>query len=508
MPEGDLTPPSIPSARIRLTDYQISNKPCDTRGGGRDDVYINDVKSAKGSSRADAFVIDDQDSDTDREDEHQPLGDGGDTQADVQPTRADTSTTGNLSDGTSPRVVGGTIEPQVVTGASSLYSPPPSGELAPILPKRTVNNSPFGTSGNGDTITSVNLSEDLSTMYYSQPTHPPRVPIGAKVGWQDEFNTFGNATLGSVRGSDSGSESNDSDYQRTRKRKRSQTTKLAGRKRRSGAPNIASAPPRKSLSRRHLTPASSVPSDGTRYGSDGSDESGEESDDQNHGLQRNERRKLLAGYESLRKRDRNVAQPLRSKSKGSLPSTGETGPSIKYVAPSHAKQYPPDISIYPLSLQKAFVTALFRDHEDIGTVQAAGLLKDIVGHLELRSITAKPVEPGTWFLTCFTHHASDTLGRQISQPSPEEDDWSNSRDIDEKSLGDDDANSDENDEYPREPDTKFLSSTKGRRWSPEEDNNLRKWKNEGKPWRWICSQFPNRTPGALSTRWHTKLRPK
>jgi hypothetical protein len=39
----------------------------------------------------------------------------------------------------------------------------------------------------------------------------------------------------------------------------------------------------------------------------------------------------------------------------------------------------------------------------------------------------------------------------------------------------------------------------------EDDDDLCRWREGNKDWSWIFSQFPNRTPGAVRTRWYTKF---
>lgn len=43
-------------------------------------------------------------------------------------------------------------------------------------------------------------------------------------------------------------------------------------------------------------------------------------------------------------------------------------------------------------------------------------------------------------------------------------------------------------------------------WSILERSNLEGWVEAGKDWKWIVTQFPNRTPGAVRTYWYTKIR--
>lgn len=47
---------------------------------------------------------------------------------------------------------------------------------------------------------------------------------------------------------------------------------------------------------------------------------------------------------------------------------------------------------------------------------------------------------------------------------------------------------------------------KNQRWSQEDDRILCEWVKAGRPWSWIISQFPMRTPGSVRTRYSTPRR--
>lgn len=152
----------------------------------------------------------------------------------------------------------------------------------------------------------------------------------------------------------------------------------------------------------------------------------------------------------------------------------------------------------------------------LSTSQAFTLLENVVGYnMKLDNITVKPLALETWFLTCFMHCLFDTASRQIGQLAPTlpslpatrtdavslgGDDWSGGDDVDESSSDDDDKN----DEHLRNNDG-LSRSMKHSPWSKEDEDNLHEWKEEGKPWKWICNQFPNRSPAAVRARWYIKL---
>jgi hypothetical protein len=186
-----------------------------------------------------------------------------------------------------------------------------------------------------------------------------------------------------------------------------------------------------------------------------------------------------------------------------------------------------DIAFHSLSTDVSFLTAIFRARsgpEILSASHAAKLLESVVGYTtKLNDITIKPLTPDTWFLTTLVYHYSDIALRGTGRPvsalpslklnradaaSPR-DDGGPSDDVDDETSSDDYKNNgDEEDEYSSEVVDEASSSRKHSRWSEEDDNRLRRWKEEGKPWGWICRQFSNRSPGAVQVRWHTKLRGK
>lgn len=164
-----------------------------------------------------------------------------------------------------------------------------------------------------------------------------------------------------------------------------------------------------------------------------------------------------------------------------------------------------------------FLTAIFRAcgrPEILSTSHAATLLKNTVGgSTSLEDITLKPVTSDTWFLTGLVDH-SDGAGQRTGQPVPSLprlqantasplDDSQSDDDIDDDTLSLDHENGGDNSSVVAED---SLSSKKHCSWSEEDEDLLRKWKEENRPWAWICPQFPERTSGAVKTRWYTKLR--
>lgn len=195
-------------------------------------------------------------------------------------------------------------------------------------------------------------------------------------------------------------------------------------------------------------------------------------------------------------------------------------------SPEKAQWHLSDITFHSPSANVSFLTALFRrrgDLEILSPSRAAKLLEDVVGKaIKLDDITIKPLTPDTWFLMSLVDYIFDVAERGTGQPlsaqtslqpnraeSASPQDYGKPSDnVDDESSSDDFDNGDENDKYSRDIVDEPSSSKKHRRWSKEEDSRLRSWKEEGKPWGWICRQFSNRSPGAVQVRWHTKLRCK
>ena len=204
-------------------------------------------------------------------------------------------------------------------------------------------------------------------------------------------------------------------------------------------------------------------------------------------------------------------------------SIWRTRHSDKGFSPGKAQWYLSQITFHSLSASVSFLTAFFRACSDLGSDQvllspsgATNLLENVMGQAieKLDDVTIKQLTPDTCFLTGLVD--SDVAGRGTDQPvsalpslqanradtaSPR-DDGRPSDDVDDESSSDDYNNGDENDEYSSDIADEPSSSKKHNRWSKEDDNRLRSWKEEGKTWGWICRQFKNRSTGAVQARWH------
>jgi hypothetical protein len=131
---------------------------------------------------------------------------------------------------------------------------------------------------------------------------------------------------------------------------------------------------------------------------------------------------------------------------------------------------------------------------------AAELLGKAVGHPTKIDVTIKHLAPETWFLTSLVDHlpgAGRGTGQVVSAlpslqlnladtPSPLDDSGPNNNIDDETESDDYGSSGDKNDGCSSDVVYEFSSSGKRIRWSEEDDNRLRRWKEEGKPWDWIC----------------------
>jgi hypothetical protein len=342
---------------------------------------------------------------------------------------------------------------------------------------------------------------------------------------------------GSSRESDTDADNHDDKFTNllTRKRKTTTPANSASRKRQSrGLDRHPTKRQEPSLFRkRHLSPrksdtrlASGAPySDrdtGIFYGDESIDESSGGSDNRDC-----YRRK---GPKPIATRQASVSCSSRSNtlSNPALPhAVWKQKRSAKCNLPGKAQWHPSDITFHSLPVGMSFLTALFRGYSSSGILSsscAVKLLENAVGQaIEFEDVTIKLLTPGTWFLTGLVDCNSDVARPGIGQPvstlsslQPKRADVATARqhgrpsyDISGETSSDDyDINGDENDDHSSDIVDEPLSSRKHIPWCEQDDNRLRIWKEEGKPWDWICRQFSNRSPGAVKVRWYTKFRGK
>lgn len=219
----------------------------------------------------------------------------------------------------------------------------------------------------------------------------------------------------------------------------------------------------------------------------------------------------------------------RSRAKAEKPLSAPAPVDAKRNTMCSARLLPPgqmqwrisDLSFHSLSVDMSYLTAIIRARnglEVLSTGQAVTLLKNIVGNpLKLENITIKPLTPDTWFLAGFVDLFTDPAGCGRGQPLPDQSNTASGRnqgwhrndvdnDDDETLYKSVERTDDSEEEYLSDIADKAPSSKTYSRWSPDDDDRLRTFKREGRPWAWIYKQFPERSPGAVQVHWHTKLR--
>ncbi|KAF1972135.1 hypothetical protein BU23DRAFT_166499 [Bimuria novae-zelandiae CBS 107.79] len=199
----------------------------------------------------------------------------------------------------------------------------------------------------------------------------------------------------------------------------------------------------------------------------------------------------------------------------------ETRWSDKLIPPRQMQWRISDLSFHSLSVDMSYLTAIIRARNGLGvlpTGQAVTLLKNIVGNLlKLENITIKPLTSDTWFLAGFVDLLTDPAGCGRSQPlrallntvSERNRGWHRNdvnNDDDETLYKSLEKTDDSEEEYLSDIADKPPSSKTYSRWSEDDDDRLRGFKKEGRPWAWIYKQFPERSPGAVQVHWHSKLR--
>jgi Myb-like DNA-binding domain len=245
------------------------------------------------------------------------------------------------------------------------------------------------------------------------------------------------------------------------------------------------------------------------------------------------------GDDASTRRHSNQVLPL-SAVKVVRKQTDLNGSSKSYSTAQNTSSAITDITLHTVATSpEGFLTAVIRNTLDIFVVCRSEKLKTILANTlgdthKLENISIKPLIPGMALLTasicnithvststrtrCPTMQANDATNKTERPPfmrerRPQNSIAAFSRHDDEIST-DADSSSD-SEEYSSEHTDreakgaikhgpKPLRPTKRLPWSLEEDESLRRWREEGKDWDWIFSQFPNRTPGAVRTRWYTK----
>jgi hypothetical protein len=205
-----------------------------------------------------------------------------------------------------------------------------------------------------------------------------------------------------------------------------------------------------------------------------------------------------------------------------------------------------DITLHTVasSPEVGFLTAVIRNAPDFFVICRSGPLKTLLANTlgdthKLENMSIKPLVSGMALLTasirntvlrtpsahtrCPAMQADDATNnteratsmkerrprRSIPAFSRRDDDISTDTDGSSDSNGYSSDDSDHKAKGAIKHSPQPLRPVKRLAWSKAEDENLLRWVvEEEKDWNWISSQFPNRTPGAVRTHWHTKLQPK
>lgn len=157
------------------------------------------------------------------------------------------------------------------------------------------------------------------------------------------------------------------------------------------------------------------------------------------------------------------------------------GISVKLVTPADA----------------AFLMSFVEDPAEVKTLlksPTAWGLSCGVSPTSLTNVNVKPLTTYLWLVTATITRSHDLLhdrGRRVTGRTG-------------LSLEDKDSDSAY---HPSEDESQFRGTKRGQ-WIIEEDDNLRRWKDLGNSWPWICDRFPERTDAAVRSRWFVVLVPR
>lgn len=148
-----------------------------------------------------------------------------------------------------------------------------------------------------------------------------------------------------------------------------------------------------------------------------------------------------------------------------------------------------EITIQPISSELSYFVAVLPSLTGVQALLQAD--PRLSGGFE--KVIVKQLQPAMWLLT---GTLTSSYNRSFVGAPPYADCYGSS-DRGSQILSSDEAMSEE--ESGDESREQF--SAKNQRWSSEDDQLLCGWAGAGKPWRWITSQFPMRTPGSVRTRY-------
>ncbi|KAK6364014.1 hypothetical protein LTS17_012601 [Exophiala oligosperma] len=196
-------------------------------------------------------------------------------------------------------------------------------------------------------------------------------------------------------------------------------------------------------------------------------------------------------------------QPRPDIFRGKLGTTLASSPNIDETLNSHHGQDQHRDRLKSLSVQPvtpgdaAFITAIIdraTDLQDFPQAPAAWAHACGVQPDSLANVTLKPLANCCWLFTATVSRCAGgtDLPRRGQTRSRER--WS--LDLDTSS-----------DFCPSEAESNPRPTKRGR-WTVDEDNNLTEWRRRGKSWSWIFDRFPERSEGAVRSRWFVVLAPR
>jgi hypothetical protein len=158
------------------------------------------------------------------------------------------------------------------------------------------------------------------------------------------------------------------------------------------------------------------------------------------------------------------------------------------------------------STEAAVLTVVLADTTEIGALLKSpadwGLTGDLPSSASLTNAVVKPYASERWQLTATFSRVSSTTPPAIDL----------NLDANTYSSSDSDSSSSSIYSIHHYP-SKNESGSRARElkrggWEDEEDKNLIRWRRRGESWPWILKQFPDRTEGAVKSRWYVVLAPQ
>ena len=158
------------------------------------------------------------------------------------------------------------------------------------------------------------------------------------------------------------------------------------------------------------------------------------------------------------------------------------------------------------SFEAAVLSILISNPNEIGTLMespaAWGLTGTMFSEARLVKATLQPHTSRQWQLTATFSQPPNVRSARHPKPSFQPGNPSANSDSSSSSIDSIHHYSSESESEPR------TRRTRRGGWEEEDDKNLINWKRLDKPWSWIVKQFPDRTEGALKSRWYVVLAPQ